>query len=402
MRRPRPPTLTRHRHHGRRRPTPTSVCARPARPASATPSGWTRTTTARWTAPRTACPTSRSSSTSTRTTTARIDGGDTLMQTTTTDANGAYLFTGLHPDDYLVQVDTDQPGHLALRRRDDHRRGHGPDHRHHQPARCHHHHRRPGHHQRRLRLQLERLHRRLRVVGRQPIRVRIVDGGETRIAGATVLLYFDADNNGVIEGRRVVGQIRLHEHGRQRQLPVRQPAARQLPGGCLRGQHHIGRRPRHRAHHAGRPGRRSDRRPGRASRPTSATTTAPRSRATSSGTRITTACWIPLRQNAAHLLENVTVTIVCYGADGVPGGTDDKTLSMDTGTGGQPDGHFKFLVPPGPCTLTYETSDTNAKGYPEATTPTRCHLHRAGGRGLAPVVRLRRGQRRQDRRPGVE
>jgi len=33
-----------------------------------------------------------------------IDGGDTLLQTTTTDANGLYQFTGLHPDDYLVQV----------------------------------------------------------------------------------------------------------------------------------------------------------------------------------------------------------------------------------------------------------------------------------------------------------
>ena len=34
-----------------------------------------------------------------------IDGGDTLIQTTTTDAFGAYLFSGLHPDDYLVDVD---------------------------------------------------------------------------------------------------------------------------------------------------------------------------------------------------------------------------------------------------------------------------------------------------------
>ena len=102
----------------------------------------------------------------------------------------------------------------------------------------------------------------------------------------------------------------------------------------------------------------------------------------------------PAEANATHLLENVTVTIVCYGADGVPGGTDDKTLSMDTGTGGQPDGHFKFLVPPGPCTLSYETSDTNAKGYPEATTLTPVTFTAAGGRGLAPVVRLRRGQRR--------
>ena len=76
----------------------------------------------------------------------------------------------------------------------------------------------------------------------------------------------------------------------------------------------------------------------------------------------------PAEANATHLLENVTVTIVCLGADGVPGGTDDKTLSMDTGTGGQPDGHFKFLVPPGPCTLTYDQPDIPAV-YGDRTTP---------------------------------
>ena len=35
-----------------------------------------------------------------------VDGGDTLIQTATTDASGKYLFSGLNPDDYLVQVDT--------------------------------------------------------------------------------------------------------------------------------------------------------------------------------------------------------------------------------------------------------------------------------------------------------
>ena len=34
-----------------------------------------------------------------------IDGDDTLIRTTTTDAFGIYLFSGLHPDDYLVDVD---------------------------------------------------------------------------------------------------------------------------------------------------------------------------------------------------------------------------------------------------------------------------------------------------------
>ncbi len=91
---------------------------------------------------------------------------------------------------------------------------------------------------------------------------------------------------------------------------------------------------------------------------------------------------MPAEANGTHLLENVTVNIVCYGADGAPGGGDDYSGSMDTGTNGQPDGHFKFLVPPGPCTLSYDTADTAA--YPEATTPTSLHLRRAGGRGLAP------------------
>ncbi len=34
-----------------------------------------------------------------------VDGGNTLIGTDTTDASGNYLFTGLHPDDYLVDVD---------------------------------------------------------------------------------------------------------------------------------------------------------------------------------------------------------------------------------------------------------------------------------------------------------
>ena len=79
----------------------------------------------------------------------------------------------------------------------------------------------------------------------------------------------------------------------------------------------------------------------------------------------------PGELDAPHLLENVTVSITCLGPNGAAGGGDDYNASMDTGTGGQPDGHFRFLapVPSGPCTLTYETADTDAKGYPEATMP---------------------------------
>ena len=38
-----------------------------------------------------------------------IDAGDTLLQTDVTDANGNYLFSGLNPDDFLVQVDPTSP-----------------------------------------------------------------------------------------------------------------------------------------------------------------------------------------------------------------------------------------------------------------------------------------------------
>ena len=83
------------------------------------------------------------------------------------------------------------------------------------------------------------------------------------------------------------------------------------------------------------------------------------------------------------------------------GGGDDYSSSMDTGTLGQPDGHFKFLVPPGPCTLTYDQGDI-ATSLGDGTTPTSYIFTAQARRGLAPVVRLRRGQRRQDRRHRLE
>ena len=81
----------------------------------------------------------------------------------------------------------------------------------------------------------------------------------------------------------------------------------------------------------------------------------------------------PDEQDSPHLLNNVAVTIVCYGPDGVPGGSDDRTYTQNTGQTtpppAQPNGHFAFIVPAGPCTLTYDTTQTNLLGYPEATTP---------------------------------
>ena len=100
-------------------------------------------------------------------------------------------------------------------------------------------------------------------------------------------------------------------------------------------------------------------------------------------------------QDPTHLLNNVTVNIVCLGPDGAAGGGDDTSGSMDSGTQTLPNGHFAFIVPPGPCTLTYDHGTTSpAAGYPETTTPTSYTFTADRRRGLAPVVRLRRGQRR--------
>ena len=81
--------------------TPTSALHRPARPASATPSGSTPTKMAWSIPPKPCCPASPSNST---TAPAR-----SLLVTTTTDANGIYTFTGLYAGDYVVQVDETSP-----------------------------------------------------------------------------------------------------------------------------------------------------------------------------------------------------------------------------------------------------------------------------------------------------
>lgn len=61
----------------------------------------------------------------------------------------------------------------------------------------------------------------------------------------------------------------------------------------------------------------------------------------------------PAEQTAPFLLPNVTVTIVCAGTDGVLGTGDDFSASQNT----DGSGHFMFIVPPGQCTLTYDQND---------------------------------------------
>lgn len=61
----------------------------------------------------------------------------------------------------------------------------------------------------------------------------------------------------------------------------------------------------------------------------------------------------PAETTAPYLLPNVTVTITCAGADGILGTGDDFTANTDTDA----DGHFVFIVPPGACTLTYDPTD---------------------------------------------
>ena len=295
-----------------------------------------------------------------------IDGGDTLIQTTTTDSFGAYLFSGLHPDDYLVDVDQTSSVTSPYDGATTIAAAMAPT---------------TGTTTRDVTIT---------TVGQAITTADFgynwtgsigdtvwydtdqgqdVDGGEARIPNAAVFVYFDADNDGVIDPSEYAVPVGFKlTDGNGNYLFDNLP-----PGNYLVDVY-------------------EDSITSDGVRDIIPTTPDVRDVDLTAGQDVLTAdfgyvegakvegnvFWDedhngvldPAEANATHLLENVTVTIVCYGADGVPGGTDDKTLSMDTGTGGQPDGHFKFLVPPGPCTLSYETSDTNAKGYPEATTLT--------------------------------
>ena len=196
------------------------------------------------------------------------------------------------------------------------------------------------------------------------------ESGENPIAGATVLLYYDADNNGVIEGAEWSAIAFTDTGTNGKYLFDNLP-----PGHYLVDVYEDSFNPV--------PGKRV----------TVPTTPDVRDVDLNAGQDVVTAdfgyyigaavegnvFWDedhngvldPGELDAPHLLENVTVSITCLGPNGAAGGGDDYSASMDTGTGGQPDGHFRFLapVPSGPCTLTYDTADTDAKGYPEATMP---------------------------------
>ncbi len=102
-------------------------------------------------------------------------------------------------------------------------------------------------------------------------------------------------------------------------------------------------------------------------------------------------------QNPSHLLPNVTITLTCAGLNGILGDGDDVTQTQNTGA----DGHFAFLTPAGVCSVTYDQADIPAQ-YGDRTTPTTYTFTAMRRRGLASVVRLRRGQRRRHRRHRVQ
>lgn len=303
-----------------------------------------------------------------------IDGGDTLLQTTTTDANGLYQFLYLHPDDYLVQVDTassvtspyDGTTTIAAAMAPTTGTTNPRD-------------------------------VTITTVGQAITDAdfgynwtgsigdtvwfdddldQVVDGSETRIPDAFVLLYFDADNNGLIEGPEwsPIAFTTTDANGNylldnlppgnylvdvyedsittdgDRDIVPTTPDVRDVDLDPNEDDltadfgYYIG------AHVEGNVFWDEDR----------------------------NGILDASERDAAHLLENVTVNIVCLGPDGVAGGGDDFSGSMDTGAGGQPDGHFKFIVPPGPCTLTYDQPDIPTQ-FGDRTTPVSYDFTAIGG-----------------------
>ena len=69
-------------------------------------------------------------------------------------------------------------------------------------------------------------------------------------------------------------------------------------------------------------------------------------------------------RDPAHLLPNITVTLTCAGPDGILGNGDDVTQTKDTSA----NGHYAFLTPANPCTLTYDAADI-PPALLDATTP---------------------------------
>ncbi len=75
-------------------------------------------------------------------------------------------------------------------------------------------------------------------------------------------------------------------------------------------------------------------------------------------------------------LTPVTVTLT---------GTDMFGNPVTATTTTDADGHFRFIVPEGNYTLTYDTAQTTAMGYPEATTPTSFDFHAYPGEDWHPT-----------------
>jgi len=72
------------------------------------------------------------------------------------------------------------------------------------------------------------------------------------------------------------------------------------------------------------------------------------------------------------------VTVTLTGTD-----KDGNTISLSTTTDSS--GHFAFVVPEGDYTLSYSTSQTSSMGYPDATTPTSYSFHAYPGEDWHPV-----------------
>jgi len=290
-----------------------------------------------------------------------VDVGDNLIQTQTTDALGNYLFSGLQPDDYLVVVDTTSPVTSPYDGTTTIAAAMAPTTGTTNPRDV-----------------------TITTPGQTITNAdfgynwsssigdtvwwddnlnQVVDAGEGRIANATVLLYFDANNNGVIDPSEYAPIAFMNTDGNGNYLFNHLP-----PGHYLVEVY-------------------DDSITTNGIRNIVSTTPEVRSVDLSPNQAVLTAdfgyyvgarvkgnvFWDengngvldPGEQNTPYLLPNVTVSITCLGPDGAPGGGDDYVGNQDTNAAG----HFSFLVPPGPCTLTYDQNDIPA-ALSERTTPT--------------------------------
>ncbi len=314
-----------------------------------------------------------------------VDGGDTLIQTKTTDPFGVYLFSGLHPDDYLVVVDTastvtspyDGTTTIAAAMAPTTGTTNPRD------------------------VTITTVGQAITnadfgynwtgsigdTVWYDTNRNQVVDGGEAPIPDAVVLLYFDADNNGVIEGSEWSPVAFTTTNSSGNYLFDNLP-----PGNYLVDVY-------------------EDSITTDGNRDIVPTTPNVRDVDLTPGQDVLTADFgyyqgARVEGNVFHDTDRngvfdggesgltpVTVTLT---------GFDDFGNPVSATTTTDAAGHFMFLVPEGNYTLTYNTTQTTGLGYPEATTPTSYTFHAYPGEDWHPVVRLRRGQRRQDRRHGLD